>query len=890
MAGSRMMDEQLKLVVAEDNEMDAALIARHLARAGINCTMHRVQTEPDFVNALEDVKPDVILSDYSMPQFDGQRALEIAGLHAPDTPFLFVSGTIGEQRAIDALHCGATDYVLKSNLARLATAIQRAVRESASKLARRQSEQQLRSSEEQLRATVDTSQDWIWEVDTEGKFRFCSTAVEELLGYSPEDLIGQDFRAYLSVEENRRADALLPAPGQLRLTGAVARWRTADGQIRWLERNVVTVLDESRQITGFRGTDRDITTRREQEARVHRLTRTYRMLSGTSSAILRLRNRQELLEEVCRLMVDQGGYDRVAISLTDPNAKLLRRQAGAESETKSSSAKERSALASGLDGEADSASMAERTVRSGTPTLCNDVHTEQSLVVPREKLLAHGYEALATLPILVDGIVIGVIALFSGHAGIFDHAEVEVLQELAANLGFALQSIEKDHAVHFLSYFDSLTGLAKRPLFCQRLAQCLAADSIEPQPLRVVVFDVQKLHAINDSYGRCFGDRLIENMADRLKHAYADVEKLAYFGSGTFAIALPIVEHTVDLDAMLKASIGRLFVEPVHINGQELRPSLRFGIASYPEDATSADTLVQRAEAALTAAREASERCLEYGSITHQPTNRSIAFEFKLAGALERNEFLLHYQPKINLTTGSIEGFEALLRWQDSDEGMIPPSLFIPMLERSGAMVDVGAWVLLQAAHDIQLWRAVGFPNIRVAVNISASQLRRRDFVAQVLSCVGSSKVPVGIDIELTESMLMQDSELASRKLAQLREAGVGVALDHFGTSSSSLPLLAGLPVNALKIDRSLVQRASACAEGTTLVSTIVSLARSFGMQTIAEGVETAEQLQMLRQMNCAQAQGYFLARPAPVSDVSAVIVRLSHDRSVSPNAPKEAR
>jgi two-component system, sensor histidine kinase and response regulator len=173
------MVEQLRLVVAEDNETDALLIARQLAKGGVQCTMRRVQTELDFVDAIEDVKPDVIISDYSMPQFDGQRALEIAGIRAPDTPFLFVSGTIGEERAIDALRCGATDYILKSNLARLTTAVRRAVRESAVKRAQRQSELQ-------LRATVETSQDWIWEVDMQGKFRFCSPAVASILGFSPD--------------------------------------------------------------------------------------------------------------------------------------------------------------------------------------------------------------------------------------------------------------------------------------------------------------------------------------------------------------------------------------------------------------------------------------------------------------------------------------------------------------------------------------------------------------------------------------------------------------------------------------------------------------------------------------------------------------------------------
>lgn len=868
------MAEQLKLVVAEDDDTDAMLIARNLARGGIKCTMHRVQTESDFVDALHDVKPDVIISDFSMPQFDGRRALEIAVVRAPETPFLFVSGTIGEQRAIDALRCGATDYILKSNMTRLPAAVQRALREASMKAAQRSSQQQLRSNEEQLRATIETSPDWIWETDVYGKFRFCSPSVTDILGYQPMELIGEDFRLYLSDEERHQADALLPMAGQLHLTGAVARWRTADGEPRWLERNVVAILDESHQLVGYRGTDRDITTRRDQEARLRRLTRSYRMLSSTGSAILRLRNRSELMHEICRIAAQQGGYDRVVISLIDPNARELRPQAWAGNDARSLLAMDRAEL----DSDAESASMAERTIRAAAPTICNDLHQEQSPVPHRQMLLEHGYQALATLPVLVDRTVIGVITLFSDQPGVFDDAEIEVLQELSANLGFALQFLEKDEAVHFLSYFDSLTGLAKRPLFCQRLAQALSigsTESAEPRPMQVVVFDVQKLGAINDSFGRYVGDRLIENMAARLKHAYADSEKLAYLGSGTFAIALPNIGNGNDWGPLLQYSIGRLFVEPISVDGHEFRPGLRYGIAVYPEDSTSAEELVQCAEGSLAAAREDNERFLPHSSIRHRPTTRALELETRLAGALERDEFLLHYQPKIDLTTGFIEGFEALLRWQDAEEGLVPPSVFIPLLERSGAIVDVGAWVLLQAAHDIHLWRDSGCPDVRVAVNVSPLQLRRRDFAAQVLSCVGSSKGAAGIDIEITESMLMQDIELSTRKLAELRDAGVGVAIDDFGTGYSSLRLLSGLPVTTLKIDRTFVQNGCLSQGGLTLVSTIISLARSFGMKTVAEGVETAEQLRMLRGLDCDQAQGYYFAKPGPAAEVPSVIARL---------------
>lgn len=861
------MDTTLRLVLVEDLEADAELVAWHLAKSGLNCAIHRVQTESAFVAALRTQTPDLILSDFSLPQFDGLRALDIAATQVPETPFLFVSGTIGEERAIDALRRGATDYVLKSNLQRLAAAVERALRESALKAAQRRSEQQ-------LRATVETSQDWIWEMDVEGKFRFCSGAVATILGYEPEALIGKDFRGYLHESEQVTASYLLPSAGQSHLTGAVARWRASDGQFRWLERNVVSILDESGRATGYRGADRDITQRRDQEVRLQRLTRSYRMLSSTNSAILRLRNREELLDEVCRIAVQQGRYERVVISLIDPNAKLLRPRAWAGAQSSLLQSVERAEL----DSELEAAGTAERAIRSGTPSVYNNLATEQQSLPHKKVLLAHGYLAIAALPILIDGTPIGVMTLLSSQPEVFDEAEISVLLELTANLSFALQYLQKDEAVQFLSYFDSLTGLAKRQLFCQRLAQKISGDAAEERGQLVVVFDIQKLGTLNDSFGRYVGDRLLEKIAARLRQFHPDPECLAHFGGGTFAIMLDSVANAGDTGQLSQNAAAQLFVEPYTIEGQELRPSIRSGIAFYPHDAKAADALVQNAEAALKAARETNEKYVLYGLLPERPTTRTLALEARLTGALERQEFLLHYQPKVNIASGRIEGFEALLRWRDAQEGLIPPSLFVPLLERSGAIVEVGEWVLLQAVRDLKIWLAAGLDPGRVAVNVSPLQLRRRDFVEKVIRCIEPSDgKSLGVDIEITESMLMQDIELSIRKLARLREAGVGVAIDDFGTGYSSLRLLARLPVNTLKIDRSFVQNIADTPNVLMLASTVVSLARAFQMRTVAEGVETREQLRVLRQINCDEAQGYLFARPAPASEVPSIIARLSN-------------
>jgi diguanylate cyclase (GGDEF)-like protein len=593
------------------------------------------------------------------------------------------------------------------------------------------------------------------------------------------------------------------------------------------------------------------------------------MLSSTSSAILRLHSRTELLDEVCRIAVQQGGYQRSAISLIDSGTKTLTQLAcaGLDSEPHEGTDHVMDPFGPQLD-------LMERVIRTGAPAIHNDLHLDAPNAKLRESSILLGYRSIAALPLAIDGVAIGVIRLFSSDPDVFDAAEVGVLLELTANISFALQYLEKDEAVQFLSHFDSLTGLAKRPLFCQRLTQMLAKDDNEVGRT-VLVFDVQKLGAINDSFGRYVGDSLIENIAARLKQTYADSECVGYFGGGTFVVTLTNSSSPSDTGIILPSAAAPLFVDPFYIDGQELRPAIRSGAAFFPHDAKTADALVQNAEAALKAAREDNEKYMMYGLVTQRPTSRSLALEGRLNRALDREEFRLHYQPKIDIKSGRIEGLEALLRWQDSEDGLVPPSQFIPLLEQSGAIVDVGEWVFLQALRDIRKWTESGLP-IRVAVNVSPLQLRRRDFVDRVLAGIApSGEHLAGLDIEITESMLMHDLELSIRKLAQLREAGIGVAIDDFGTGYSSLRLLAKLPVDTLKIDRSFVQGIAETPNVATLVSTVVTLARAFNMKTVAEGVETPEQLQKLRLVKCDQAQGYLFSRPVPASDVPSVIARL---------------
>ena len=346
-------------------------------------------------------------------------------------------------------------------------------------------------------------------------------------------------------------------------------------------------------------------------------------------------------------------------------------------------------------------------------------------------------------------------------------------------------------------------------------------------------------------------------------------------GGGTFALLLdaPLAADSPAVPDILKEAL----LSPFLLDGEELRPAIRCGLATYPTDAQNAEQMVQSAEAALGAARQGNDNVKWFGQIDDRASLRSLALEARLSRALDRDEFLLHYQPKFHIGSGRLDGFEALLRWNDVKDGLVSPAIFIPLLERSGAIAEVGAWVLAQAAKELRGWYENSLIPVRVAINVSPFQLRQRDFVDRFLSILTSDLAPAvgGIDIEITESMLMRDVDLSIRKLGLLREAGVAVAIDDFGTGYSSLSLLGRLPIDTLKIDRSFVQGIER-AKAATLVRTIISLAQVFNMGTVAEGVESAQQLAILRAANCDQAQGYLLSRPIPASDVPAAIARFA--------------
>jgi len=443
-----------------------------------------------------------------------------------------------------------------------------------------------------------------------------------------------------------------------------------------------------------------------------------------------------------------------------------------------------------------------------------------------------------------------------------------------------IDELRKKHDA--VAQYDSLTGLPNRSLFHERLAQHIRAADPERDKFAVCIFDVDRFKTVNYTLGRQTGDSLLKQIAARLAQAIGDPARLARISANGFALMIPRVQSDEDAARKVEQILHTCFDSPFNVGQQELRISAKAGLALFPNDGIKDDALFVNAEAACKNAKGTGDRYLVYTQRMNATVGENLELESKLRLALERNEFVLHYQPKVELATGRMVGVEALIRWQSPELGLIPPMRFIPLMEETGLILEVGAWALKRAALDQREWVGQGLPAPRIAVNVSAIQLRQRQFVS-VVSESSQGITPQAIDLEVTESLLMEDITGTIAKLRALRALGVRIAIDDFGTGHSSLAYLAKLPVDAIKIDRSFIITMLQNVDTMTLVSTIISLAHALKLKVVAEGVDSEDQAKVLRLLRCDEMQGYLYSKPLPAEK----LIELLHQIPESPT-PRE--
>ncbi len=424
-----------------------------------------------------------------------------------------------------------------------------------------------------------------------------------------------------------------------------------------------------------------------------------------------------------------------------------------------------------------------------------------------------------------------------------------------------------------MAQHDFLTGLPNRMLLLDRLGQAINRAERDGYKVAVMFLDLDRFKNINDTLGHTVGDKLLQEVASRIARVSRAGDTICRLGGDEFVVMLPGVESTAAVSVIAQKLLESIAGSCV-IDGNEIEVTTSVGVSVYPDDGRDAGSLLKHADSAMYHAKESGRNNYRFfTSEMNQRVLERMAIETKLRRALTRREFVLHYQPQVNLHTGQVVGVEALLRWHDPEVGILPPGHFIQIAEENGLIIPIGEWVLREACEQKAKWLKLGLPDIVMSVNLSVVQLRQKNLAETIVSILNAHGLrPSGLELEITESAVMRDAEASITVLHSLKNMGVKLAMDDFGTGYSSLSYLKRFPIDRLKIDQSFVRDIPQDQDDAAIVSTIISMARNLKLQVIAEGVESDRQLAFLNQHGCAEGQGYYFGSPMPDAEIVAFI------------------
>jgi len=699
-------------------------------------------------------------------------------------------------------------------------------------------------------------------LDCEGRITYCNEYMLRLTDWRLDQVIGRDwFEVFMPSDLTGIKSVFLDL-----LVNSADAWHvendilTRSGERRLIRWNNSVLRSASGEVIGTASIGEDITERRRAEARVVYLNRVYAMLSGINTLIVRARDRDELFSGACRIAVENGGFRMSLIARVNLGAlKIVPVASAGNDDALLTSLKD---LLSST--EAGAKTIVARAILDRKAVVSNDLQ-DDPFVVLGEEYAQRSARSMAILPLIVAGEAAGIIALYANESQFFQQDELNLLMELADDIALAIDRIGSRERLEYLAYYDVLTGLANRSLFIDRVAQHMRAAVSGGHQLALFLIDLERFKNINDSLGRPAGDALLKQAAEWLARNAGDASLVARVDADHFAAVLPRLTREGDVPRLLDKMIHAFQEHPFLLEDTVLRLAVKVGVAIFPEDGATADTLFKNAEAALKKAKASGDRFLFFTQKMTAMVAGKLTLETQLRHALEKEEFVIYYQPKVNLASGRLTSAEALIRWNDPRTGMVAPSGFIPMLEETGLIHDVGRWVLRKAVEDYLRWLSAGLAAVRIAVNVSPLQLRHRDFIAEIKGVIGiDSRAPAGLELEITESLIMEDVTHNIASLQAIRAMGVRIAVDDFGTGFSSLSYLSKLPLDTLKIDRSFIVDMTSGPEGLALVSTVINLAHSLKLNVVAEGVETEEQSRLLRLLSCDEMQGNLFSKPMP--------------------------
>jgi diguanylate cyclase (GGDEF)-like protein/PAS domain S-box-containing protein len=689
----KTLGDKLQLLLLEDSPADAELVERELRQCGLLFEAKRVDTEKEFTDALTRLNIDIILADYQLPTFDGISALRIANAKRPDIPFIFVSGMIGEDVAIEALKSGAIDYVLKDKLKRLCPSIKRALHERAEAEERKRSVRALKESEVRFRTLVREVKDYaIFRLDKNGNIVTWNEGVEHIFGYKEQEIIG------------KHVSMLYPEGGD---------------------------------------------TMRNSEESMHAA-----VLSGST-----------FVEE------------------TEKHK----------------------------DGSVFFATKALTALRD------RDGHHDGFSVV------------------------------------IHDITERKVAEE----------------TIRYHAFHDTLTGLPNRSAMEEAFVTASESARRQGRKMALMFLDLDRFKTINDTLGHPIGDAILKEVAARLKRAMRGEDIVSRWGGDEFVILAGDIGSETALTTIVSKLLDTI-KEPVHVEHHAFHISTSVGIAMFPDDGKEINVLLKNADVALyRAKKEGRDRYRMYDPDMNARFHEKLHMENYLRQAIRLGELLPFYQPIVGVD-GAIVGVESLIRWRHAKLGFLVPDQFIPLAEESGLIVPIGEWIMREALSQYGTWLTAGIAPPNISVNVSSRQFADPAFVEGVRVALNKSGIdPERLELEITETIAMEDIPGERAKLRELHEIGISLSIDDFGMGYSSLDYLKRFPVTRIKIDKSFVENALSHKADAAIVNAVIAIAHGLGMKVIAEGVETKAQLMFLRSLHCDSFQGYYFSKPLPAVEFS---------------------
>jgi len=738
--------------------------------------------------------------------------------------------------------------------------LRRLVTPLASKLLREIEER--RQAEDKLRwlsRAVEQSPSAVYITDTQGRIEYVNPKFTQVTGYAAQEVIGQTPRVLASGLTSRATYEKL-----WQTIAAGDEWRgemqnrKKSGALYWAAESLSAIKNSSGTITHYVAVEEDITERKLAEA----------VLRGEKRILDRVARGdtlEDVLTDVAALLEENMRDARVAILLSDESERLLTVVAAPHLVEK------HRALMVDLPVTIGHTPCGEAAV-CGTAVIADfagDAKWSQFKSVAAEI----GVRGCWSTPILsAQRRLLGTFAIFSTANRDRDAHDRELVERFTHLTGIAIERKRTETRLSYLAHYDGVTGVANRALFVEHLRLAMVHAERHGRMVGVLFLDLDRFKTINDTLGHEVGDMLLKIVATRLQSAVRAGDTVARLAGDEFTIALAGLRDA-DEAGRVTRRIQETFSKPIDLQGNRLVVAASIGVALYPSDDLSIDGLLKHADAAMYRAKDNGGNNFQFYSADMETRARErLALELNLRKAIENNEFVLHYQPQVEVNSGRIVGVEALLRWQQPERGLVPPAEFIPIAEESGLIVQIGEWVLRTACRQQCAWRAAGY-DVRMAVNLSARQFERDDLASSVRNLLRETGMdPAALELELTESMLVKNPEKAIATLDALDQMGIGLGIDDFGTGYSSLGYLKRFPLDTLKIDRSFVRDLPHNADDRVIADAIIGLARSLGMEVVAEGVETVEQLEFLGRHGCNMIQGYLYSRPLPAEDIALLL------------------